>query len=68
MVKKKEEPKDSKKLQVVITIDDLRQQLTEKNNMKTILENQYYQVQGQILLLLQQIQALEKTEPQETKK
>lgn len=45
-----------------ITKEDLQKQLKEKEELKIVIENQYYQLIGQIQLLSQQIHTLEEKE------
>lgn len=45
----------------VMYLDDLVQQLRDKEKLKTVIENQYQQLCGQIQLLFQQISSLKET-------
>ncbi len=49
---------DSSKIKV-ITLDSLRSQLNEKNELLTKIEKNKYQVIGQIQLIMEQIKALQ---------
>lgn len=50
----------AEKPNAVLSIDDLKKLLKEKEDLKLVLENEYFKLQGQIQFLFQQIQALEK--------
>lgn len=43
-----------------LTLDDLKKLLKDKEDLKIVLENEYFKLQGQIQFLAQQIQTLEK--------
>lgn len=51
---------EKKEIIVAITLDDLKKQYTDISALKERMENDYYRVLGQLSLLKQQIESLEK--------
>ncbi len=51
-----------------ITKEELKKQLKDKEELKVVIENQYYQLIGQIQLLSQQIHTLDEKEKEQTPK